>query len=376
MVKTVPVSENRTSRITIQKKFKDKGILFFALSMALHLVFAFLIQSMPLPMVKQSFKEPIELEWITSGLQPQTPEEATLNVAPSSSQVLQQPNSVSELGQQTDEPGNVNIDTPHDLPAWAHRMLTQQQQGSQQDSLHARLDPRHLQTDLILDNQGPRVYERVGTDLPLQAQSGRTTQGRLRDEAYAAAQAKTHVQRTELQLRRLRDGSYEYSGARFRATISPDGEVRFAEGANVQVDSPTFGPGAVGIGGNFDLTDGIESSRGRDPHRAERTWFLRETEELRAKLETEGRLRAQDRAVRRLVARLEGLLKDPVLSADEKKKAVFDAWKDSSDDELGIEVREAILKLVRETMPRGTGGFSSSDLRWFNERAAYPFRPY
>jgi hypothetical protein len=91
-------------------------------------------------------------------------------------------------------------------------------------------------------------------------------------------------QRAPPKLMHAADGGYDYSArARagtvllFRAHIAPDGTVRFADGANLQL-------APIPISGSFELDDLL---RRGEKHTAEKRWFLEQTAALRERLAVE-----------------------------------------------------------------------------------------
>lgn len=172
---------------------------------------------------------------------------------------------------------------------------------------------------------------------------------RLHREANARAYLS---QRPPPELQRRRDGSYQYSGPRFSAIIDADGTVRFEDRGNVNVTGPGTDNGP-GLAGTFDITDALQGASGQDPMRAERRWFMRETRELRERLEDEAREQEASRGVAGLERRLRQLWTAEG-SAEQKRQRIFSFWRDTSDDEVGERARNAIVGFVRRNLPAGS----------------------
>lgn len=165
------------------------------------------------------------------------------------------------------------------------------------------------------------------------------------------------------------DGSYDFQGHVFAARIAPDGEVSFEDRPNVQVS---------GLGGSFDITDAIERRLGNDPYSAERRWFLRETEALRARLAAEV---WEEDAPRRLAHFRAGLARTWARRAParERRASLFEAWDECAEDGVGAEARAATLAFVRDRLPAGSpDAFRASELVELNarRRSRARFSPY
>ncbi len=205
----------------------------------------------------------------------------------------------------------------------------------------------------------------------LEAQLGGALQG--------AANARPHVShRPPPRLRARTDGSYAFHGHLFDAVIARDGRVRFSDRGGVEMNSPNLGPNGLIPSGTFDVTDSIERARGNDPFRYERDWFMRQTRELRERLEDESSAREQQHGMAALRGSLRriwgGRGTDP-----QRRARIFSLWDDCAEDEVGHRARAAIIGFVRETLPQGSpGAFTEGELRRLNaERLSRePFAPY
>ena len=113
--------------------------------------------------------------------------------------------------------------------------------------------------------------------LATEAEVERSLSGGLRREIMA----RPWLTQTHPTLVQRPDGSREYTGHAFTARIMPDGSVRFSDRGPIDGGEMLQGGPA-----RFDITDMIMGSQGQDPYRAEREWFMEETEEVRVELET------------------------------------------------------------------------------------------
>lgn len=208
------------------------------------------------------------------------------------------------------------------------------------------------------------------------------------DDALREAARAPHLStRPPPTLRPTRDGGYEWTGTGFVAHIEPDGAVRFSdlpglryEGLGPDPEAPDsfrdFVPArgalppdaVVSVRFGFDLTDALERRRGNDPYYADRAWFLRETEEVRDRL---ARMAATERdrvQLLRLRGRWVALMEDRARPASVRRRALFSAWDELAEDEVGQRARDALLDLVRERWPRGSAeAFTEEELARLNE---------
>ncbi|MGF1466873.1 MAG: hypothetical protein ACFCGT_12140 [Sandaracinaceae bacterium] len=213
----------------------------------------------------------------------------------------------------------------------------------------AMLDPRNVAlSSAIVDfgdgpsRRGPAATYRRDTG-PSAEEIGRAHAQSLRTQAMA----KTHTGTTRPQLRRRSDGSYAYAGHAFEAVIAPDGHVEFD-------DRPALDNGG-GISTTFagDITNMFMEAAGQDPHAAERLWFMRHTEELRARLEREHRRREMATAVRRLRGRLSRIWATESRSYRARRARLFQIWDDMAEDGSARSARAAVIRFIQENLPAG-----------------------
>jgi len=187
------------------------------------------------------------------------------------------------------------------------------------------------------------------------------------------ALTKRHLsKRTPPRLRNRGDGSYRYESLQFDALIHPDGRVEFSD------QSVQF-PYALVPLMVFDLTDAIMRANGEDPYQHERAWFMRETRELRGQLADRADAADARRGMRELRQRLTRIWEDEALSAQVRRRRIFDLWDDCADDELGARARTAVIRFIRERLPSGSpDAYPETEIRALNATRLSPvlFVPY
>lgn len=192
-----------------------------------------------------------------------------------------------------------------------------------------------------------------------------------RDHLRGRAMARPWLARERPEVRRQPDGSFAYDGHRFRARIRPDGSVDFEDHGNASTNG-------FSASGSFDLTDAIMGAAGQDPHAAERAWFMRNTRELRHRLEAEHRAEQNTRGLRLLRARVARMWTSGDGTESQRRFRIYSLWRETSDDDVGRSAREVIVAWIRENLPEGGDhAYTASELRQAN---AHPsgarFRPY
>ncbi len=200
----------------------------------------------------------------------------------------------------------------------------------------------------------------------------REIERRLGEGLRIEAMTKRHTTREHPQLRRRSDGSHVYAGSRFTAVIEPDGSVVFQ-------DRPAVATNGFSASGTFDLTEAMMGAAGQDPLRAERDWFMRETEELRYRLELEHRRAESAAGLRRLRGRLSRVWSTTSRSAASRRRRIFALWDEAAEDDLGREARRIIVEFVREVLPAGSeDAYTEDELARLNasRESEQPFAPY
>ncbi len=189
----------------------------------------------------------------------------------------------------------------------------------------------------------------------------------------AEAMTKRHLQREPFRLQRRPDGSQAWVGPRLTGVVLPNGEVRFEDHGNASVDL------ATGTG-TFDLTEAIMGASGQDPLRAERDYFMRHTEELRARLEAEHRSQETRRGLRLISPRLDRVWQTTSRTPESRRLRIFRLWDECAEDEpAGLEARAEMLRWIRLNLPPGSEfAYTEAELRRFNahRESREEFQPY
>jgi hypothetical protein len=217
--------------------------------------------------------------------------------------------------------------------------------------------PRGLQSSAAHADRGPRERE-----------IERSLATSMREQAMA----KAYLARTRPQFRLQRDGSYRYDGHAFRATILPDGSIHFDDRPGILTDG-------FSASGTFDLNDALMRAGGGDPYAAERAWVMEHTEDLRARLEAEHRRASMESALSGIAAECRRIWGRTTRSAAQRRRQIFELWDDAEEEGEGARARAAILRWIRENLPRDGGeGYSAEELARLNasRRSRAEFDPY
>ncbi|HEY8432474.1 MAG TPA: hypothetical protein VIL20_29090, partial [Sandaracinaceae bacterium] len=205
--------------------------------------------------------------------------------------------------------------------------------------------------------------------------SEREIESRLASGLRAEAMTKRHLDREPFRLQRRSDGSHVWVGPRLTGIVLPDGRVRFEDRPGVSLDLTN--PAGQGT---FDLTDAMMGAAGQDPLRAEREYFMRQTEELRARLEAEHRRRQMSEALRVIPGRLTRIWQTTSRTPEERRRRIFQLWDECDEsDPSGREARAAMIRWIRLNLPRGSGNeYTEDELRRLNARreSREEFAPY
>jgi hypothetical protein len=192
----------------------------------------------------------------------------------------------------------------------------------------------------------------------------------------------------KLELRREPDGTCHYDGRAITATILADGGVVFDDkGAEATtrwgVDEPAervvtpddaVAPQQLALGLRV-------QGRAWD---AERTWFLRQTEDIRRELADAARereLRAADRdlraADRDLRAQLDRIWCDASRTKAERRRSIHTIWASMSADEDGERGRAVVIGYVRRNLPAGSAdAYTPDELAKLAAFSGRGFDPY
>ncbi len=198
--------------------------------------------------------------------------------------------------------------------------------------------------------------------------------------AGIAARRPAVSERPRPQVRRQADGSYQYNGHAFSAHINRDGTVSFSDRGAVRYAGGGDSENSASVAFGFDLTDGAYRRRGQDPYQAERAWFMRETEDMRAELQEAARERGRTEMVRRVAGRVQHVWNTEERSEPQRRRRIFSIWDDCAEgDADGDAARRAILSWVRRNLPQGSDqAFSAAELSSLNagRQSTQVFAPY
>ncbi len=353
------------------------------ISLATHGAIALAVMLMPVPRIAPTLQD-IELtleihaamdEFAPAPPEPEpTPEEPTPSEAPTRTRELPTPGArTSTWVVRDDAIAAITPETP-----------TEPAEPSTPAALPVETDAQRLaRLRMLLD---PMAVARGGVvfDAPTGATAGSAAPPRRRSAAEIGAELSASLRRDAMErpnrgrpppvLRRQPDGSQLYAGHAFSATISPDGEVHFADRPNASI-----GSAGLGLQGGFDITDAVTRANGGDPYSAERAWFMRQTEALREQLEDAARVRSLAVSLRRLRGRLMRVWQDDARTVEQRRRAIFDEW--VVVDESGADggARALIVQFVRDNLPAtDASAYPADELRRLNARrnGTARFAPY
>lgn len=205
--------------------------------------------------------------------------------------------------------------------------------------------------------------------LATEAEVERSLSGGLRREIMA----RPWLSQTHPTLVQRPDGSREYTGHAFTARIMPDGSVRFSDRGPIEGGEMLQGGPA-----RFDITDMIMGSQGQDPYRAEREWFMEETEEVRVELETAAAARIRADAMAGVPGRLAAMWGRST-PAPIRRRAIFRMWDECDEEGDGATVRRQVIAFIRAEIPQTSAdAFTVEEMRrWNSDReSAAEFAPY
>lgn len=223
---------------------------------------------------------------------------------------------------------------------------------------------------------GPGPSQRgapAGLGAPDRGPSERDIEASLGSGLRAEAMTKRHLTREPFRLQRRADGSHVWNGPRLMGIINPDGTVRFQ-------DRPGFNPDLATGSATFDITEAIMGASGQDPLRAEREYFMRETEELRAQLEAQHRRQETSSGLARIPGRLTRVWQTENRTPGSRRWRIFQLWDEcDEDDASGREARAAMIRWIRLNLPAGgEHAYTEDEIRRFNARreSREEFAPY
>jgi hypothetical protein len=133
-----------------------------------------------------------------------------------------------------------------------------------------------------------------------------------------------------------------------------------------------------GVGGTMDLTDEIMRALGQDPYRVEKARFLAATFEFRMKLAVAARWEDIRKSLVHLPEALADLWGDSRYSARERRRVLFQLWREIDATPEGVRAANAIEKFIQRRLPCGSpDAYTRSELQALqSSEAARVFSPY
>lgn len=174
-----------------------------------------------------------------------------------------------------------------------------------------------------------------------------------------------------------------YTGKALDATILPDGRFEIEE--RPQMPLPQLGmampTGQPTKGENIQAEREMNlATQFKQPSvAAERARFLKETEALRSERMAAWNKQVEADGARAFRARLKELWTAATPSTEQKRRALFELWQETSPDELGARYRQILLEYIRDHLPEHSdAGYSSAELAALNahRQQREPFAPY
>jgi hypothetical protein len=164
-----------------------------------------------------------------------------------------------------------------------------------------------------------------------------------------------------------RDG-YLYKGPQFSAHIAMDGSVSFDD--KIVRDFK-------GLSGGFDVTDWVMKGKKQDPYRYEKEKFMKYTQKKRDELAKKAREADIENSIAQLPATCDDIWHEPYKKASQKRRALYELWRDVEDTDAGARAREIIEAYVRRHLPQGTpDAFTEEELALYNSKGGRKFEPY
>jgi hypothetical protein len=163
-----------------------------------------------------------------------------------------------------------------------------------------------------------------------------------------------------------RDG-FLYKGPQFSAHISMDGSVSFDD--KIIRDFK-------GLSGGFDMTDWIMKGKKQDPYRYEKEKFLKYTQKKRDEMAKKAREADIENSLAQLPFTCDDIWRQRSKPAAQRRKALYELWRDVEDTDAGSRAREIIVEYVRRHLPAGSpDAFTDEELAMYNT-GGRKFDPY
>lgn len=134
----------------------------------------------------------------------------------------------------------------------------------------------------------------------------------------------------------------------------------------------------TGVGVSADLTDEILRGLGQDLYRMQKARFLAATLDVRMRMAVQAQQDDLQTSLDQLPERLAELWHDPRYSAPEKRRILFELWRDTDESDAGVHARAIILTFIRRILPcKSPLAYSPAELRVLqSSEAARTFSPY
>jgi hypothetical protein len=177
----------------------------------------------------------------------------------------------------------------------------------------------------------------------------------------------------EFPLTSLGKQGYVYDGSNFQAHITIDGSVSFDD---------KYVRDFKGLSGTFDVNDLIMKGKKEDPYRYQKQKFLAATAEKRALMAKRFRQEEARNSIAQLPSRLDAIWSHRRMPARERRKLIFELWKEAAPSEpdlaeVAAEARATIEAYVRRALPDGSeDAFTVEELADLNRGQHAPFAPY
>ena len=133
-----------------------------------------------------------------------------------------------------------------------------------------------------------------------------------------------------------------------------------------------------GAGATMDLNDEILRSLGQDPYRIEKARFLTATFEFRMKLAVAAHREDMRKSLDRLADALANLWSDSRYSARERRRVLFELWRETDGTPEGKRAANAIERFIQRQLPSGSpDAYTAAELKAYRESAPdRKFAPY
>jgi hypothetical protein len=164
-----------------------------------------------------------------------------------------------------------------------------------------------------------------------------------------------------------RDG-YVYRGPQFSAHILMDGSVSFDDKLIRDFK---------GLSGGFDITDWAMKGKKQDPYRYEKEKFLKYTQKKRDELARKAREADMENSLAELPNTCDEIWRQRSRPAPQRRKALYELWRDVEDTDAGGRARDVIVEYVRRHLPAGSAdAFTDEELALYNANSKHKFEPY